>query len=383
MAEHTLLTGATGLLGRYLLRDLLEKGAAVAVLIRPRGKQSAEERLRPLTVSWEEELGRELPSPVVLEGDITAPGFGWNDETRRWVTANCQRMLHNAASLTFVGKDRSQDPWLSNTTGTANTLEVCRQAGIRELHYVSTAYVCGTRLGTIRETELNQGQSFRNDYENSKFEAESRVRAAPFLDSLTVYRPAVIMGDARTGFTSTYHGLYSYLHIAWLFLQMLERDADGRTHLPVRLTGTGEECRNLVPVDWVAAAIGELLLDAKHHGKTYHLAPLQPVTARQIEEAMAAYFNYYGTSFTDPEALKQGELNQIEQMFYSYVSQYESYWATEPTFDSTNTRTALPHLPCPVIDRPCLHRLVDYAIRDRWGKGPRRRPERQRTAETT
>lgn len=383
MSGHILLTGATGLLGRYLLRELLLKGTPVAVLIRARGKQSAPRRLQQLTSSLEEELGRELPATICVEGDIAEPGFGWSSETHRWVAHNCELALHNAASLTFVGRDRDRDPWLSNTTGTANMLEICRQTGIRELHYVSTAYVCGTRLGTVFEEDIDCGQSFHNDYENSKLEAEKRVRAAGFLNRLTVYRPAVIVGDSRTGFTATYHGLYSYLHFAWLMLQMIGSDADGRTHLPVRLKGTGGERRNLVPVDWVSAVIAELLLDPSHHGRTYHLVPEQPVTAREIEEAMSSFFNYFGPTFTGSDPLAPEDFNQVEQMFYGYVSQYESYWAEEPEFNASNTLAAVPHLPCPTIDQACLHRLMEFAVHDQWGKGPRRRNVRERALERT
>jgi nucleoside-diphosphate-sugar epimerase len=377
MFKNLLLTGATGLVGQYLLRDLLLEGMPVAVLVRSQGDESAPERLERLMTHWEAKLCRKLPRPVCLQGDITLSGLGLSREAHRWAANHCSAILHNAASLTFFGKDRSGDPWLSNLTGTANILAFCRETGVRHLHYMSTAYVCGQRPGTILELELKQEHGFRNDYENCKFEAEKLVRSTPFLESLTIYRPATIVGDSRTGYTTTYHGLYSYFQFAWMLRQYANLQEDGRWYVPLRLNLTGDECRNLIPVDWVSAVTTHLVLNSKHHGRTYHLTPLEPVTAREIEEAMCGHFGYYGPKFVGPDGLAGCVLNEVEQRFYEYMDRYAPYWSKEPVFDCTNTLTAVPHLPCPRIDSACLHRLIDFAIRDRWGK--RRSEHRERS----
>jgi nucleoside-diphosphate-sugar epimerase len=309
-----------------------------------------------------------------LEGDITLGNLGLTPQAYQWASKHCTAVLHNAASLTFFGKDRSSEPWLSNVTGTANILQFCRRAGVRQLHYISTAYVCGNRPGTILETELEHACGFRNDYENSKYEAEKLVRSASFLDSLTVYRPAIIVGDSQTGYTTSYHNLYSYFQFAWILRQYAKLQDDGRWYVPIRLNLIGDEGRNLIPVEWVSAMTTYLVLNAEHHGRTYHLTPLEPVTAREIEDAMCSHFGYYGTQFVGPDGLGDGDLNEVEHKFYEYVERYTPYWNKEPVFDCTNTRSAAPHLPCPRIDTACLHRLMDFAIQDRWGK---RRPQRR------
>ena len=68
-----------------------------------------------------------------------------------------------------------------------------------------------------------------------------------------------------------------------------------------------------MPVDWVSAATAHILLHPEHHGLTYHLTPVQPVTARQIEAAMSAYFNYYGPVYAGRGDL--GELSELEKTF--------------------------------------------------------------------
>ncbi|HBI41484.1 MAG TPA: hypothetical protein DDY78_01335 [Planctomycetales bacterium] len=383
MSTHLLLTGATGLLGQYLLRDFLLQGRPMAVVVRPSGGQSSRERVEQLMTRWDNELGRKLPRPVCLEGDVASPwlGLGWAD--RDWVARNCGPVLHNAASLRLFGQDRDQDPWLSNLTGTTNVLELCREAGLGELHYMSTAYVCGRRSGSVLESELDEGQDFHNDYERTKCESEKRVRAADFLDSLTVYRPAIIVGDSQTGYTSTYHGLYLCLRWAWLNSEALPREADGRYHAPMRMHLRGDEACHVVPVDWVSSAAVHLMSRPECRGRTYHLTQQQPLTSLELEEALREYLGYYGPTFAEPDAnaVTRDERNEVEDSFHAMVAPYQHYWNLNLDFDMRNLQEAAPHLPCPPIDRPMLHRLLDFAIRDEWGRLRKKRSPRQPTAD--
>lgn len=162
MADYILLTGSTGLLGRYLLRDLLLAGRRVAVVVRPFKNQPVQHRIEAILQHWEKELGTQLGRPICLAGDVTKPLLGLNDKALDWVAQHCTSLIHSAASLTFL-EEGDGEPWRTNLEGTGHVLALCHFAGIRELHYVSTAYVCGMREGTILESELECGQAFRND----------------------------------------------------------------------------------------------------------------------------------------------------------------------------------------------------------------------------
>ena len=372
MSGYVLLTGATGLVGRYLLRDLLHAGVSLAVVIRPRRKATAQQRLEEVLQHWEKETDTSLPRPVVLSGDITQPMLGLSQTDQEWVAAHVNQMYHNAASLTFHGKDRNLEPWLSNYTGTAHTLELCRQANIRKMHYVSTAYVCGLKDSVFYETDaLDPTATFRNDYEESKCLTEQMVRDADCFDQLTVYRPGTIVGDSQTGYTSTYHAFYAYLQFAWIIGEYSPKDSEGRWNAPIRLTATGNELRNLIPVEWISSAMTRLFLTPDHHGKTYHLTPTQPVTVAELDSAMSGFFRYYGTELVGQINLPESEMNDLEQQFYTSMATYQPYWNIEPQFDCTNTLKALPDLPCPVMNEQVLHRLMAFAVEDNWGKGKR------------
>src|ERR1700690_972841 len=101
VSRVVLLTGATGFLGRYLLRDLLLSGQRVAVLTRDSRGGQAENRIKELLNFWGELLGRSLPCPVVLHGDLSTEGLGLSLADRRWLSRHCQTVLHAAANLSF------------------------------------------------------------------------------------------------------------------------------------------------------------------------------------------------------------------------------------------------------------------------------------------
>lgn len=369
--KYLLLTGSTGLVGRYLLRDLLQRGHAVAVLVRPDGPEKACDRIEDIMRFWDQRAGFKMPRPFCLEGDVTVPDLGLNAEGRSWVARHCDTMFHNAASLTFRGADRAGEPWRTNLDGTQNTLNFCHNIGIRKFHYVSTAYVCGNRNGVIREDELDLGQGFRNDYEHSKLLAEQLVRCADYLETPTIYRPAVIAGDSVTGYTNTYHGLLHHLKFMAVLFRNVSPGPDGIRYLPMRLKMTGDEQRNIVPVDWVSAVIMRLYETPSAHGGTYHLAPVHPMSPRELITAVESYFHVDGAEFVGPDTAK--DRNDMEQKTDESLDLYESYATTDPTLDTTNTSRFAADIVCPRVDEAMIHRFIDFGEADRWGKRSRKK----------
>lgn len=375
MAYH-LLTGATGLVGRYLVKDLLLAGIQVAVLARPTRRATVRQRVEQMMAYWEKQLNQTLPRPVVLEGDITEPGLGLDERSLSWVADHCDTFIHNAASLTFVATGSDSEPWLSNVRGTEHVLEVCKNAGIRKFHHVSTAYTCGQRTGRILETELDVGQTPSNDYEDSKIQAEKLVRTASYLDELTVYRPAIIVGDSKTGFTNTFHGFYAPVQLAWMIVRQHE-DARGPTGMHctrARMAFDGTERKNFIPVDWVSAVMAHIITHPEHHGKTYHLTPRHRVPSRLTRDILEHSTGFYGTKFVG-RGTKIENLGEEEQVFYDGMEVYQSYWRDDPVFDTSNTQAACPHLPCPHMDRDTLLMLARWAIANQFGGGRQKPPE--------
>jgi thioester reductase-like protein len=368
-ASCILLTGATGLLGRFLLRDLSEQGRRVAVLVRGGKTAGADARVDELLRDWWEVAGVEVPRPVVLEGDITAPGLGLPAAALEWVEANVGEVVHAAASLAFDHRASDGEPYASNVQGTAHVLEFCRTAGIRRLHHVSTAYVCGLRRGRVLETEFDVGQTPGNDYERSKIEAERLVRAADWFDVRTVYRPSIIVGDLVNGFTNTFHGFYKPLRIVQPFVEpFVQASLESGSLLDV-LGMTGQERKNLVPVDWVSAVLSRIILDPALHGSTYHLTSTRPTGVSllcSVFERMVTEMAARPPAATAGGPAPAFDPAVLARLFSDQMEVYRAYWRDDPEFDVTATSRAAPDLPAPPLDEATLRRLCRFAIDARF-----------------
>jgi thioester reductase-like protein len=358
--KYLLLTGATGLVGRYLLRDLLAEDVPVAVLVRSTRFESAAQRIEAIMERWEQLAGRCLPRPVVLEADLREPLLGLAEGSRRWIAENCDRVLHNAASMVFR-EDKHGEPFRTNVDGMRNMLAVCQETGLRRFHHVSTAYVCGLRNGRVFENELDLGQENGNVYEVSKLAAEKLLRAADFLDPPSVYRPASVAGDSLTGYTTSTHGFYLPLQLAYIMADKVPTALMGEHYF--KLLGLeGNEGKNLVPVDWLSAAIVHLVTHPQYHGQTYHLTNPEPVTVSLIQQVISEAIEKFSTKRFVGE-LTVEEIASYDELFRHYMEIYRSHWRDDPKFDRTNTDRALATLPCPVIDHDMLLRIAGYPVK--------------------
>jgi thioester reductase-like protein len=360
--DGLILTGATGLLGRYLLRDLALAGRRVVVLARAGRAGTAAERVHRVTDLWSESLGRALPRPTVVTGDLTHTNLGLSAVDRAWLMRTCRGVIHAAAKVA-MRPSGDGEPWRTNVEGTRRLLDLCASLKPGEFHHVSTAFVCGTRPGPVRERDLDCGQDFHNDYERSKYEAERLVGAAGI--QTTVHRPAVIIGDSRTGYTSTYHGFYRFLELA----DRLARPQSTRRVLPLRLPFAETAPRNLVPVDWVSQAIVRLIARPRSRGRTFHLTARRPVHARLIKEVAERVLKIDGVRFGGPGPL--ADPSSLESTFLDHVREYWPYLHGDPVFDRRHVRAALPDLPPPRVDRAMLARMVRFAAARRWGRSGR------------
>jgi thioester reductase-like protein len=367
------LTGASGLVGRYLTRDLLASGKRLAVLARSNRRMSAHDRIELLLQRWEQKLGYSLPRPIVLEGDVSQPNLGLSTDDQRWISRHCTGLIHNAAVVKFEPAEQDQEPWRTNLYGTRHALDLARRTGLRELHYVSTAYVCGNRSGVVREDELDCGQGFRNSYEESKFLAEREVMDRGGFSSKTVYRPSIIAGDSQTGYTSSYHGLMWYLRLLAMLVPQQPRDANGRIQTDIELPVSGDEPHNVITVDWVSRAICRLVENPESRDRTFHLVSEAPTTFRAVIDWCCEFFNSTGVRFVE-RSLGRRATSQFAEMFFSSSRVYQDYDACLVNFDNRNFKALVPDFPCPVISREQVIRYLEFGAQDAWGKRREQNP---------
>lgn len=367
MPQSLFLTGATGLLGRYLLRDLLAAGRRVGVLIRRDRQRTAAERLDELLAFAGESLGRSLPRPTLLEGDLRMPGLALGAAERSWLARQGGAVIHAAAYVAYHPTPDGE-PWETNVNGLYRLLDLCRSQDVTEVHHVSTAFLCGDRRGTVYEEELDIGEGSGNAYEQSKFAAEQSLRAFPGLQA-TIYRPSIVVGDSHTGYTTTYHHFYRFLELA---VRLFARSSGPARRLTLRLPLSGEERQNIVPVDWVSRALIELVGQPRGHGQTYHLVANRSVPIREVTAIIEDLLSIEGIQWVGANGLP--DPTSVEQMVLEQFEDYWSYLRSDVVFDNSNLREALPDLPAPAFNRELVDRQLRFAQNDGWGRERVRSP---------
>ena len=120
--------------------------------------------------------------------------------------------------------------------------------------------MAGERTGLVRENELVVGQTYRNTYEQTKAEAEALVRSRLGSIPGVILRPSIIVGDSRTGVTSSFKMMYWPLKI---YARGLWRTVPGYP----------DAVLDIVPVDFVAAAVARLAFDDAALGRPSISAP--------------------------------------------------------------------------------------------------------------
>lgn len=263
MSTH-LITGFPGFIGRRLVASLLGSDPEIEIvaLVEPRMIGAAE------TAAGEIDPAR----IEIVGGDISKPRLGLDDDTYSRLAAQT-RVVHHLAAIydLAVPVEIAQ---LVNVDGTGHVVDFCLDCEQLERHnYVSTAYVGGERTGVVYEHELAMGQAFKNHYESTKFQAEVWVRDSIDRVPTTIFRPGIVVGDSRTGETQKLDGPY-------YVLRMLEALA-GR-HLPAPNIGRGTAAFNVVPVDFIVAAMTALGSDQRAVGHTVHLCDPAPVSSKEM-----------------------------------------------------------------------------------------------------
>ena len=360
--EWTLATGETGFVGRHVFRELVERGQQVVALVRPTGSESAVQRMNSLRQGLTPEQSART---LVIAGDITTPQVIAADNPtrlrylREYLRGRVGRVVHCAADVSFAA---DADPRRTNVDGVINLLALMDGLGIKELHHVSTAYVCGCRPGAVvKETDSFCAADCRNAYEFSKRSGEFIARTGG-LESVTVYRPSIVVGESGSGAASCFKSFYYLVRFAQAMQAgVLTKFLDGVAALRIPLSGN--EPVNLVPVDYVARVIGHVVTNPEHHGRTYHVTPTTPFTTGQVGAAIGDYFGFDGIRFVGAGEVPSRIVSELPK----WLAEYHDYFGTDPRFDTTNTDAAMGG-PYTLDGEEFLRKIIDFAVGTNFGR---------------
>lgn len=262
------VTGGTGFIGRRVVSRLLEASpdAQVWVLVR----RASLGRFEALASRSGQAWGQQV-KPLV--GDLTAEGLGLSDTVIAEL-GEIDHVVHCAAIYDITAGAAEQQA--ANVEGTRAVIDLARRLGATLAH-VSSIAVAGDYAGEFTEDDFDIGQELPTPYHQTKFEAEALVRSAPGL-RYRVYRPAVVVGDSRTGEMDKVDGPY-------YFFPLLAKVAALPRLTPMAVPNTGRT--NVVPVDYVVDALVELMHADGYDGRTFHLTSPRSIGLPEIYRAVA------------------------------------------------------------------------------------------------
>src|SRR3954462_15133256 len=261
----------------------------------------------------------------VMQGDIGEPGLGLPAPDLDRLKQEATVAYHLAAIYNLaVPFDIAQRV---NVEGTGNVLELCVACKqLERLNYVSTAYVAGERKGTVYEHELVYGQDFKNNYESTKFQAELWVREMLDRVPTTIYRPAIVVGDSKTGETQKFDGPY-------YMLRTISVSVSRKT--PIAQFGDSGAPFNVVPVDFVVDALQAVSSEPAAVGETLHLVDPDPVTAAELLTLLSKEYAGKEPRYRLPSRLVENSLRlkPVRDMFSGAPQQSIVYLNHEVRFD--------------------------------------------------
>ena len=350
-----LMTGFPGFLGSALLPRLLARreGVRAICLVQPQHLAMAQRRVQEIEAAHPHIFDR----VELITGDITAPDLGVAPSARDGLE-EVTEVWHLAAIYDLAVAEAIAHR--VNVDGTAQILAFCQsRPQFSRLQYVSTCYVSGDYQGEFTEDALDNGQSFLNHYESTKFEAETLVRKA-MANGLpaTVYRPGIVVGDSRTGETQKYDGPY--------FLAAFMR----RQFLPVAVVPTvGDVDRvkvSLVPRDFVIEAMDQLSVLDGSVGQTFALTDPNPPTVREVVDFFAGHLGKRVIWVPLPLGITRSAVGSVPglERLLGLPAEALDYFASPTTYATANTTAGLAGtgLECPPFPS-YAGRLLDFMLR--------------------
>jgi NAD(P)-dependent dehydrogenase (short-subunit alcohol dehydrogenase family) len=251
------VTGATGFIGKRLVRKLLQrKGAVVHFLIR---KESAD-KVDALREFWGVQDSQAAARALPVIGDLISKKLGLSADAIKSLKGQVDHFYHLAAVYDLGADEESQIA--VNIEGTRNTVELSKALNAGHFHHVSSIAAAGLYEGVFREDMFDEAENYEHPYFLTKHESEKIVRTeckTPW----SVYRPAMVVGDSQTGEMDKIDGPY-------YFFKLIQRM---RQILPPWMPTIGVEGGriNIVPVDFVVDALDTISHQSGIGKRCYHL----------------------------------------------------------------------------------------------------------------
>ncbi|MFP4499881.1 MAG: SDR family oxidoreductase [Candidatus Hydrogenedentota bacterium] len=341
MANTIFFTGAGGFIGQYLLPHFFDHEEELYLLEFGNFIQRLNDFL---DANAPEEARKRIH---VVPGDITKPDLGLEPALQDKLKNTMTKCIHLGAIYNLsVPREVA---WKVNVEGTRNVLDfIAKCPNFNRLAFASTTAVVGYYKGRFSEDDFDMGQSFKNNYDETKFESEKLVRERWDRIPSVIYRPGYVIGDTK-------HGRIEKIDGPYYAMTMIKR----RLHLVV--PKGADTYFHLVPVDYVADAMYYLLMDEHAANQAYHLTDPNPCTYDEFFDLTCAAMGTFKPLLRlNPRILapimRRGFIAKITGVPYEAFQ-----YADHPIeYDTTKTEAVMAHYG---VHCPHLSEYIDVLVK--------------------
>ena len=263
------VTGATGFIGKRLVKKLLaRRGSTVHFLVR----EESRDKVASLLAAWGVSEARAKP----VYGDLGKPMLGVGKAAIKELTGRIDHFFHLAAVYDLKADADSQI--VANIEGTRNAVALANAIKAGIFQHCSSIAAAGLYEGVFREDMFDEAENLDHPYFATKHDSEKIVRQE-VKGAWRVYRPALVVGDSKTGEMDKIDGPY-------YFFKLIQRL---RGMLPPWIPTVGIEGGriNIVPVDFVVDAMDHIAHAKDQDGKAFHLVDPTPYRVGDVLNTFA------------------------------------------------------------------------------------------------
>lgn len=265
------VTGATGFIGRYLVRELLERSESRAADVHILVRAGSAAKIDELRRFWGDQAERVRP----IEGDLASKGLGVSAENRKALDGKIAHVFHLGAIYDIEASAESMEK--ANIDGTRYALEFANAVHAGCFHLFSSIASAGLYDGVFTEDMFDEARGLDHPYFRTKHESEGIVRREARVP-WRVYRPGMVVGHSQTGHITKVDGPYYFFKLQ----QTLRRNIP--SWLP--LIGLEGGYANIVPVDYVVRAVTYLAHLGGYDQQCFHITD---PNARRVGEVMNVF----------------------------------------------------------------------------------------------
>jgi thioester reductase-like protein len=352
------LTGSTGFLGAYIVREILETTEAeLHCLVRPKRDQSGKERIERQMrhhkvwrddEAWQTAWNRRVH---IVEGDVTLPRMGIPDPIYEPLAREVDGIIHSAAHVNFIYPYEALRA--TNVLGVHEIIRFAFHSRIKQVHHLSTAAIwpMGAQYTFYEKDSIEHGGVLNLGYDEAKWVGERcLLNAAERGLPVARYRPGEVGGDSLTGNCITDHFLIAAIKGFLQFGAFPDLDMEV----------------DVAPVDYVAKALIHLVFHKNPLGRAFHLTNPE---RRHMSEALTFLrslgYRFDELRFEDLRDRLVHDGNFGRNALFPYQATLEDMDDISmqlPNYDTTETRRELEGsgIVCPPADEQLFATYMSY-----------------------